>query len=265
MNYKIDHDIHIHSHLSLCSRDPEQTLENILTIAKENHLSTVSITDHYWDSAVDGASDWYSTQNFDHIAKILPMTGKSGVRALFGCETDLDRHFTLGIPPSRFSDFDFIIIPTTHLHMDGFTISAEDQNSSERRARLWIDRLDAVLNMSLPFSKVGIAHLACPLLDRRSPEDYFKTLSLIPDAEMERLFTKASSLGCGIELNQTDMSFPDARAEAILRPFRIAKSCGCKFYLGSDAHHPKSFLRSREVFERAIRLLELRESDKFEL
>ena len=265
MTYKIDYDLHIHSKLSLCSSDPEQTVENILNAAKANRLSTVCITDHYWDSAVAGASDWYRTQNFEHISGILPLSSKSSVRALFGCETDLDRHFTLGIPPSRFSDFDFIIVPTTHLHMNGFTISDEDQNSSERRARLWVERLDAVLNMPLPFAKVGIAHLACPLLDRRSPSDYFKTLSQIPDSEMERLFAKAASLGCGIELNQTDMSFPDAAESAVLRPFRIAKSCGCKFYLGSDAHHPKGFLRMREVFERAVRLLDLRESDKFRI
>jgi histidinol phosphatase-like PHP family hydrolase len=112
MTYKIDYDLHIHSKLSLCSSDPEQTVENILNAAKANRLSTVCITDHYWDSAVAGASDWYRTQNFEHIASALPLPSVDGVRALFGCETDLDRNFTLGIPPSRFSDFDFIIIPT---------------------------------------------------------------------------------------------------------------------------------------------------------
>ena len=263
MTYKIDHDLHIHTHLSLCSDDPEQTVEHICALAKKRGLSTVAITDHYWDSAVQGASGWYSTQNYEHIAKSLPLPKMDGIRALFGCETDLDRNFTLGIPTARFSDFDFIIIPTTHLHMNGFTIRPEDQGENERRAALWADRLDAVLNMPLPFQKVGIAHLVCPLLDRRSPHDYLKTLRLIPDSAMERLFTKAAAVGCGIELNQADMSFSDAIADTVLRPFRIAKACGCKFYLGSDAHHPKNFSRFREVFERAIRLLDLKESDKF--
>ena len=38
-------------------------------------------------------------------------------------------------------------------------------------------------------------------------------------------------------------------AGLFLRPFRIAKECGCKFYLGSDAHHPKSFENSKKIFE----------------
>ena len=263
MNYKIDHDLHIHSHLSLCSADPEQTVARIWRHAKENGLSTVAVTDHYWDNAVPGASSWYSTQTFEHIARSLPLQQADGVRTLFGCETDLDRNFTLGIPPSRYTDFDFIIIPTTHLHMDGFTIREEDLPSHERRAALWVERLDAVLNMSLPFEKVGIAHLVCGLLDRRSRDDYLKTLSLIPSEEMERLFAKAARCGCGIELNLSDMSFPDEQSETVLRPFRIAKNCGCKFYLGSDAHHPKHFQRFQDIFERAVRLLGLKESDKF--
>ena len=41
------------------------------------------------------------------------------------------------------------------------------------------------------------------------------------------------------------------------------KEQGCKFYCGSDAHHPEEFVRVKEVFERAIDLLDLKESDKF--
>ena len=39
MKFQIDHDYHIHSKLSSCSRDPEQTNERILQYAKENGLS----------------------------------------------------------------------------------------------------------------------------------------------------------------------------------------------------------------------------------
>ena len=62
-----------------------------------------------------------------------------------------------------------------------------------------------------------------------------------------------------------DMKFSDAEEDVVLRPFRIAKSCGCKFYCGSDAHHPASFADCRAIFERAIDRLGLRESDKFHI
>ena len=80
---------------------------------------------------------------------------------------------------------------------------------------------------------------------------------------MERLFSKAAQLGVGIELNSDDMKFSDDEADIVLRPYRIAKRHGCKFYCGSDVHYAKSFAGIKAIFERAIDLLELCESDKF--
>ena len=259
MKYQIDHDLHIHSFLSTCSRDPSQTPEAILRYAEKNGLSTICLTDHYWDSSVPGASRWYAPQNFDHIAESLPLPQGKGTAFLFGCETDLDKNFVLGTPPARFDDFDFIVIPTTHLHMSGFTISGEDAERDDRRAALWIERFDRVLDMDLPFRKVGIAHLACSLIKRG---DYASVLARVPAGEMERLFTKAASRGCGIELNSTDCSHPD---EETLRVFRTAKYCGCKFYLGSDSHDAGDLAGAIEPLARMIDLLDLKESDKIEL
>ena len=261
MRFQIDHDYHIHSQLSSCSQDPEQSSERILQYAKENGLSHICVTDHCWD--VPGASRWYEPQNFDHINQINPLPQTDHIEFLFGCETDMDKFMTVGIPSTRFNDFAFIIIPTTHLHMVGFTIEKEDIGSNEKRAQLWVKRLDALLDMHLPFSKIGIAHLACSLLDNRSRKDYLETMSLISDQDMEELFAKAALLGCGIELNQHDMSFCDDETDIVLRPFRIAKACGCKFYLGSDAHHPKELDCAKAIFERAVDLLQLTEDDKF--
>lgn len=265
MKFIIDHDYHIHSYLSACSSDPEQTTERILQYAKANGLSEICLTDHYWDSAVSGASGWYMPQNFDYISQSKPLPQDNSVKFLFGCETEMDKFLTLGIPQKRFSDFDFVLIPTTHLHMIGYTVTEEDAKSNQKLARLWVTRLDALLDKNLPFRKVGIAHLVCPLINNKSRKDYLETLNLIPDEDIERLFTKAEKLGCGIELNLTDMSFDGSEADTVLRPFRIAKSCGCKFYLGSDAHHPSAFIKAKEVFERAVALLDLSEDDKFHI
>jgi histidinol phosphatase-like PHP family hydrolase len=267
MRYIIDHDYHIHSRLSTCSSCAEQSPERILQYAKEYGLKKICITDHYWDSTVEGASEWYKPQNYEHIAKSLPLPQCDGVEFLFGCETELDKNLTLGIPESRYDDFSFIIIPTTHLHMEGFTIDMADTDSHKRRAELWIERLDGVLSKDLPFHKIGIAHLVCALFDKRSRADLTKTLDLIPTEEMERVFAKAAKVGCGIELNCSDMKhFTDDETESILRPFRVAKRMGCKFYLGSDAHRPTIFTDPTVIaFNRAIDLLDLTEDDKFHI
>ena len=263
MKFKVDHDYHIHSKLSACSNDPGQTNERLLQYAKDNGLSKICITDHYWDSTIISEGNWYKTDNFDHISEAKPLPTSEEVEFLFGCETDMDRNFNLGIPPERYDDFDFIIIPTTHLHMHGFTIKEEDLNSNKRRAELWVERLEKLLEMDLPFAKIGIAHLTCILLNKKTREDFLETLSLISDEDMKRVFTKAARVGVGIELNRYDMEFSESETDTVLRPYRIAKKCGCKFYLGCDAHHPKDFDGAKKTFEKAINLLGLEESDKF--
>lgn len=264
--FTFDHDLHIHSGLSSCSSDPAQTPQRILQYAHEEGLSTVCLTDHYWDSAVPDTSKWYAPQNFEHISLSRPLPTDPHVRFLFGCETEMRADHTLGIPKERFADFDFVIIPTTHLHMTNHTITKEDSESLEARARLWAERLDALFSMDLPFHKIGVAHLACPLLaPSRDREAYRAVLNMIPTETMEGLFKKAATLGIGIELNSADMNFSDEDTETVLRMFRIAKAAGCKFYLGSDAHHPAALTAARPIFERAISLLDLKESDKFHI
>jgi histidinol phosphatase-like PHP family hydrolase len=263
MRYVVDHDFHIHTYLSSCSRDPEQNVQTIIDYAKSSGIKTVCITDHYWDSAVLGSSNWYAPQNFEHISKSKPLPQDENIKFLFGAETELKRDLTLGIPLSRFNDFDFVIIPTTHFHMSGFTVNEDEYRNNEKLAKLWIKRLDYLLDLPLPFEKIGIAHLACGLINNNSREDYLNALSLLSDSEMERVFSRLAKAGCGIELNKGDMSFSDSEADIVLRPFKIAKNCGCKFYMGSDAHTPKAFIGFKEVFERAITLLDLKESDKF--
>jgi len=236
MRYRVDHDYHIHSQLSFCSNDPGQTNERILQYAKENGLSRICLTNHYWDSAVPGASEWYQLQNFDHLYQAQPLPQAENIQFMFGCETDMDKYLTIGIPEERFKDFSFIIISTTHLHMTGFTIAKEDAESNEKRARLWVKRLEHVLDMPLPFGKIGISHLASSLINRKSREDYLETLSHIPDTEMERVFVKAAQVGCGIELNQVkfrynnDMPYVLDGLELDIKPgeyLGITGSSGC--------------------------------------
>lgn len=263
MKYVIDHDYHIHSMLSLCSKDPEQNPERLLEYAVSNGLKKICITDHFWDETVAGGSNWYKEQNYAHVSKALPLPQKDGIDFYFGTETELSGDLVLGISRETIEKFDFVIIPTTHLHMSGYTISGDA--SSAERARAFVSRLDAVLDMELPFSKIGIAHLACALMD--PDRDIVKVLSLISDSELESPFKKAAKTGVGIELNASDFDFDNKTPGQIgetVRLFGKAKECGCKFYLGSDAHHPAELdAKAMKCFKTAIDALELTEDDKF--
>ena len=264
MKFKFDHDLHIHSYLSECSSDPEQNKYRILQYAKDNNLRTLCLTDHMWDDAIDGAIDWYKPQNYAHICEILPLPQDKYVRFFFGCETEVDKYNTLAISKKVMDELDFVVIPTTHFHMTDFTISKEDATTHEGMAKNWIERFEAVLDMDLPFYKVGIAHLTCTAIGPGRGK-LLETVKAIPELEMERLFKKAAKVGVGIEINSDDMIFEsDEAAEIIAKPYRIAKDCGCKFYLGSDAHNPHIFDDVAGIFDRAIDLIGLEESDKID-
>ncbi len=258
MRYVIDHDLHIHSHLSLCSGDPGMTPDAILEYGKQNHFRVLCLTDHMWDPAVPGAEDFdfYRAQPYERTKQALPLPQAEGIRFLFGCETEQDRYRTVGISRAGVDELDFVIIPTTHLHMSGFTI--DGSAGVAERAALWCCRLDAVLNMDLPFHKVGIAHLTSCLMSGRDLE----VVKAVPVREYHRLFAKAARVGAGIELNFYSLKLSEEEREIALLPYQIAREEGCKFYLGSDAHTTAGLALARENFENIITLLDFTEEDK---
>ena len=273
MRYQIDHDLHIHSCLSLCAKSTRQNPERILEYAAENGFSTVVLTDHYWDERVDGVSfygndkeRWYSIQNTAHTDLALPLPQKDGIRFLYGCETEMDMRCRIGISPKEVERRAFIIVPTTHLHMTGLSIAEEDR-TVDKCAELWVKRFEALLESGLPLRKVGIAHLTCPLFSpERTAESTVECLSKIASEDMKHLFGKAAEGGLGIEINFSAKPFEAMGAlDELLRPYRIASECGCKFYLGSDAHHPDELARARANFETNIDLLGLTEDQKFNI
>ncbi len=265
MRFVTNQDYHIHTHLSNCSEHPEQTKENILKYAIENGFKEICITDHFWDESIPGANGWYSNQNFPHISEILPLPVSDDVKFYFGCETEMDKHFTIGISDKVIEKLDFIIVPTTHLSMPNFTIDTVD-DANERRAELWVKRFERLLSSDLPLHKVGIAHLTCGLIGGNVPETntrHLDILDLIDNKTLEGLFTHTAKAGIGVELNFRLANYADENIPRFMRFFKIAKQCGCKFYFGSDAHNPEERNGVKENFERIVDMLELTEDDRF--
>ena len=265
MSFRIDHDYHIHSVLSACSNDPEQSTQNILQYALDNQLNTLVLTDHYWDNTVPGASNWYKPQDFAWISQAKPLPQHETCRFLFGCETDMNYSGVIGVPESRFDDFDFIIIPTTHLHMPGFAYLAEDGDTVEKRAAVFTRRFEQFLQLNVPYHKVGLAHITCPLIMPEN-DQYVKVLDCVSDKTFAELFSGCSEKGCGVEINLPLRQLTDeAIRESCLRPYRIAREQGCKFYVGSDSHHPNGFDGVCDKFRLAAEILGLTEDDQFVL
>ena len=258
MKFQIDHDLHIHSQLSACSNHPEQTPEYILNYAKANGLKHICLTDHFWDEDVPGASKWCSQHNWDRITKALPLPKADGIRFDFGCECDFTKNMDLTATRKTIDKLDFVIVATSHLHMAGYTIDKDIKQVADR-ARVYMQHNHALLDMDLPFHKMGLAHFTSVLLSWDGIGTNDELLNSITDAEYAELFERIAKVGMGVELN---MSAAEAQNEANLRIYRIARACGCKFYLGSDAHKPAEISRAMTNFKAIVDALDLTEDDK---
>ncbi len=242
MNFPIDHDLHLHTHLSLCSNDPDETPAAILEFAKANGYTALCATDHFWDSpAVPGASGWYLKQDLAHVRADAPLPVDDNVHFHFGCETEWCGGAALGIAPEHYGEFDFIVVPPNHFHMKGF-VRPLDVDTPEKAALLLVERLEGLLEHPLPWAKVGIAHLNCGLMF--SEGDLGVVLRAVPEDRFRAAMRAFAERGAGIELNcgcfrGNKLHRPGYREEDELRLFRFAKDEGCRFYLASDAHHPK--------------------------
>ena len=277
MEYVIDHDLHIHSKLSLCSRDPEQTPENILKYGIENGYSRICLTDHFWDERVPAYNiegSGYSKQNSAYISQSLPLPKASGIEFLFGGECDMDKYDRIGISPEFLKKMDFLIVPITHLHIDNFSVDSrivpierwkipDDEQYIKIMSILWVKRFRALLDADLPFKKVGIAHLQW--FNFHSDMTSAKNLDLISDVDLNDLFSRAAEKGAGIELNFDELNMDENAKPSVYRIFEAAKANGCKFYFGSDAHHPGEFVHAKENFTKIAGRLALSEDDKFHI
>ena len=79
---------------------------------------------------------------------------------------------------------------------------------------------------------------------------------------MKHLFGQAAKAGVGIELNFEPFKCAHIM-DSVLRPYKIAIECGCKFYLGSDAHTVGGLNNAMADFEKMIDLLDLTEDQKY--
>lgn len=254
---KVDHDLHLHSTLSSCCHDDRMTPERIADAAASLGITEVCLTDHLWDDAVPGASNWYAPQNIAHVRQNEQAARALGLR--FGCETEYCGGDKLGLAPEHFELFDFVVIPLNHMHMEGFVRPA-GLRGAPAMAELIVMRLEQLTRLPIPFEKVGIAHLTTGLMFREGDVD--DVLCLLDEARLLRVFDFFAKRGAGIELNVGSFLRWRARPEDRLRVYRLAKKAGCLFYCASDAHQ-LDHLDVPKVLPDVIEALDIRDGERY--
>ena len=87
----LTHDIHTHTHLSLCCSAPGIP-DTYIRNAEERGISVLGFSDHMWDSSIPlpAKSEFYEIQNFAHICEIKKEISyhTDKVKVLFGAESE---------------------------------------------------------------------------------------------------------------------------------------------------------------------------------
>ncbi len=261
MKYIADHDFHIHTTVSSCCRDENQTPDRLLQYALQNDFHKVCITNHFWDETVKSEAEWHPAHTYERLKTVLPLPKSEKATLLFGAEIDIDYNGVLGISPQILDEMDFVTVATTHLHLAGNTVREKIQTPDEA-AQIWLQKIRTLLQMDLPFHKMGIAHLTCGHIMKGSTP---QVIELLPHKDLYEIFEDCATKGVGIELNMKTLAMDEEVKQILLRPYYIAKDCGCKFYLGSDSHKGTALETAKAEFESIITLLDLQENDKFPL
>lgn len=233
----VNHDIHVHTQLSSCCKDPDATPEKYLARAAQLGLHTIGFANHLWDNAMPGSSKWYAPQDFHHIMQIRDQipADTHGVRVLVGCESEFCGAGKPGISRAVADQLDFVLLPMSHFHMKGFVLP-EGVESDEDVARLMVQRFKELVESGLA---TGIAH---PFLPFGYADRIDAIIASISDAEFRECFDRAAEAGISIEIHVS--FFPSCRDkvragfhdDSFLRVLTIAKRCGCYFHFASDAH-----------------------------
>jgi len=233
----VDHDLHIHTHLSACSCDETATPENIIARAAERGLATIGFADHMWDSRSPAASEWYRAQDYPHISQSrnhIPDDTR-GLRVLVGCETDYCGGGRVGISHEVAERLDFVLMATSHLHMIGYTVPWRPQTAKEI-ALLMAEWFREALDLGLA---TGMAHPFLPLGYKQNTD---AVLDCISDGEFQDLFGLAAEQGVSIEVSVCCFpgcgagELPGFHDEAFLRVLSLAREAGCVFHFASDTH-----------------------------
>ena len=51
------------------------------------------------------------------LTRAKPLPKEEGIEFIFGCETEMDKFFRLGISRECIDRLDFVVVPTTHLQI----------------------------------------------------------------------------------------------------------------------------------------------------
>ena len=260
------HDLHLHTGLSMCSRDKDACPETYAPIAAKNGVELIGISDHIWDIRIKLPMDIDFTSNcFEHQLQHFNDCARvqHGVKILYSAEVE---YFCgmLGIHESSAALLDYVLVAPCHFHA-GPRALPEEYKNHEGVAYYLTKTFDEVCENPLT---QAVAHPFDPMIFSYG-DDLRKIYKLVGWDRFAQSLQKCKDNNISFEIN---FSLSAARGtplfdETYLKLFKLAKEIGCKFHFGTDAHSRLVFdeLTQPEVYRYYINALDLQPSDMSEI
>ena len=235
----ITEDLHLHTYLSKCAKNGGHARDYVAQAQSEG-LSVIAFTDHMWDSAVPGASDWYKPQDMAHIGQLraeLAELPAGPVRVLFGCETECDKNGVVGITQEAASRLDILLVPNSHTHMLDFVMPREYNGIPDKHGAFMVRHFMDIIRSPVARYITAIPHPFAAV--GKSASEKEEILASISDAAFAECFAAAREMDIALELNTSVFAcIPEQqlRTGEFARMYMIAREAGCRFTFGTDAH-----------------------------
>jgi DNA polymerase (family 10) len=200
-------DLHMHTTES----DGKDDLATMAEFARDAGLEYIAITDHSKSLAMANGLD--ETRLLAHAARIRALDGSAGIRLLAGIECDIKPDGSMDLSDDCLASLD-IVVASVHS-----AFNLERQQMTDRLLRA----------LENPHVDV-LAHPTGRRLLVREPYEF----------DVQAVFQAAARAGVAIEINcqiqRLDLN--DVHA-------RLAKECGVRLIISSDAHSRTAFARLR--------------------
>lgn len=258
----IRHDFHVHTVYSN-DTDKAATVENYVSLAKEIGIKKLGFAEHFWDEKIEGAFEFYKPLGFEHLLpskEIIKSVKDDSIKLYFGCEVEYNPKISgPAITEETAEKFDFISVPHSHSHE---TMPTEYYQNPEKHLNFILEAYDNILESNISKYITFMAHPFCFV---RCPYPRSVLIDMVSDDTLKRIFDKTAQKDIAIEINTScvftkGITNENIHESDLMRIFKIAKECGCKFIFGSDSHcipHLKRVLEAGVIAE----VLGLEDSD----
>lgn len=251
----VKHDIHNHTLYSLCCYDPAATVDAFARRAKELGHTSFGISNHLWDEKVDGASHWYHMQmiNYGLEGARAAMPSLPGIRLMVGTETEYcGMSDNLGMLAETAKQFDYVLVPHTHIHMKNFVIPEMDDIKSKRSElavklasimpELGVERADKLID-SVPEAEVAamLGDRTYAVVAYNADFIYHSFLSLMANAEFKKLAHTVPTIvahtfsPCGFTKDMQKRIIEAVTDDRYLECFSIAAEMGVGIEINTGA------------------------------